>query len=68
MAIKISGTTVIDDSRNICNINTLNATGLNGSVGGEYICQIACSAITEGDMVMYEGTCGATTKVNDPVQ
>lgn len=32
MAIKVSGTTVIDDSRNIANVGTVNATNFSGKL------------------------------------
>ena len=34
MAIKISGTTVIDDSRNIQNVGIITATGFSGTLTG----------------------------------
>ena len=34
MAIKVGGTTVVDDSRNICNVGTVNATSFSGSGAG----------------------------------
>lgn len=66
MAIKISGTTVIDDSRNLCNIANVNANNLNADVGGAYVCRMACTAITEGEPVMYpsDAVCAAEACVS----
>ena len=66
MAIKISGTEVIDDSRNICNINTLNATTINAPVAGSYVCKYAYSAITEGELVSTDSD-GVTLLIPDPL-
>lgn len=78
MAIKIAGTTVIDDSRNVCNICTVTATTVCGSHVGSgagltgveapptYICNIACAAISNGDPVTAYSTCGVCGILSSP--
>jgi hypothetical protein len=65
MAIKISGTEVIDNSRNICNVNNLNATTINAPASGAFICQYAYTAINEGQLVSTDSD-GAAAFVGDP--
>ena len=93
MAIKVGGTTVIDDSRNLGNVAQVNATCTVGTticgttvcgtfcgalgavsasnltgvpVADQYICMIACEAITAGQSVSSSGTCGAITTKGGP--
>ena len=67
MAIKISGTVVIDDSRNLCNINNLTASSINAPVSGASTCMIACDNITEGSLVAGSAShCGVETIKFDP--
>jgi hypothetical protein len=76
MAIKIAGTTVIDDSRNVCNICTVSATtvcatsfagtGADSLVGELYQCAIACANITAGDPLASICGVSVTPVTGDP--
>ena len=93
MAIRIGGTTVIDDSRNLCNANLISATTVNattvcgttvcgafcGSLGAisasnltgipaadQYICMVACEAITAGQPVSGCNCKGVQTTKGGP--
>ena len=93
MAIRVGGTVVIDDSRNLTNIAQVNATTTNASVvcgttvcgtlcgslgaisasnltgitaSDQYICLIACEAISAGAPVSTCGTCGVMTTKGGP--
>ena len=93
MAIRVGGTVVVDDSRNLSNTTTLTATTLNsttvcgttvcgtfcGSLGAisasnltgipasdQYICMVACEAITAGSPVSSCGTCGLIATKGGP--
>ena len=66
MAIKVGGTTVVDDSRNICNVANVCATTYYGSGAsltgvGEpsYICAVACTDIAAG-IPVGSNACGVS--------
>ena len=68
MAIQVSGTTVIDDSRNLTNIASVDATtvtaiGAAGVGGGGTHDFVASGAIANGDVVVLnsDGTVSVVT-------
>ena len=68
MAIKISGTTVIDDSRQLSNIASVDATtvaalGAAGISGGGGIELITSEAVVEGDTLAFNFSTGKVEKI-----
>ena len=59
MAIKVGGTTVVDDSRNICNVGTVNATSFSGS--GANLTGVTVGGVTSvTGTAPVSSTCGTT--------